>query len=128
MDHPYETFTLGSVIDCINPAEGDEYLKTAARSHLLVLETILGTLTGKGTPWSPHLRGIVRAIDKTIYDIDVANNASVIDEATDELVDAALEEREEVMLLLDQARIAALSMAAHLNAAITRIPSMKGDK
>lgn len=113
---------LEHLVSRIIPNDDDEYLCNAARSRMLELRTILAVLTGKGKAWSPHMRPLTQAVNDFIAKLDEQNNGVI---ENDSNIEEALAVKEEVADLLDQARVAALSMLANLNAAVEKIPQLQ---
>lgn len=120
LNHSAEQF---DALVCRLKADQDEaYLVHAARSRMLELRTIVSVITGKGKAWSPHVRPLTQAVNDFIAKLDEQNNGVI---ENDSNIEEALAVKEDVADLLDQARVAALSMLANLNAAVEKIPQLQ---
>lgn len=100
------------------------FMYRAAKARLLELDIQMRLLQGVPLDLHHKTHPLTLAVNDLIKSVEVENN-KVIDESTEDAhVEAILIAREDVDMHLDNARVAALAMMAHLSAALKSLPNL----
>jgi hypothetical protein len=115
--------SLTDGIQHIEVPEDDQYMLDAAHSRVLELRSLLSAITGKGVPFVTQVRPLTHAIDNFMKRMEAEYMQPIPDDIDD--LEKQLMTRDEIDQLMNQARIAALSFLAHINACYLLIPTLK---
>lgn len=125
MEQPADQFevSMSMLTDCADIAlggvpPGHDYLLNAAKARFAEFQALTRLAASRPPGFNAKLQPLIRAINDFVDSVDKHVNRVIDEDVPEDALEAALLEREEAAMHLEQARIAGCALLVHLTVAM----------